>query len=67
MRSKMFRDATDEITAQKAQIAELEEALRPFTFRDNITEEIPPDAFGHYELFVEAEDVRRVRKVLDHE
>ena len=57
----------DIIVDQRSRIAELEEALRPFAFRDHITEEIPGDALGHYELFVEAEDVRLARKVLDND
>lgn len=51
----------------KARIAELEEMLRPFAFREEIEEEIPLDAHGHYELFVEAEDIRHARKVLDND
>ena len=46
-------------------MAEMEDALRPFAFRDHITEEILADDLGHYELFIEAEDIRRVRELLE--
>ena len=54
----------DRVEEMQTRIAELEEALRPFAFRDLIEDQIPPDALGHYELFVEAEDICHARKVL---